>query len=81
MTGLRDNLGMSQRVLTVLVDPRVKRHEIEVPNLFPASLVYLVVEAFVRPSKNASRGFRGAERFRASMNAQTSSRSRFSFSH
>ena len=54
MTGLRDDLGMSQRVLTVLVDPRVKKHEIEVTNLFPASLVYLVVEAFVRPPKNAS---------------------------
>ena len=45
MTGLRDDLGMSQRVLTVLVDPRVQRHEIEVTNLFPASLVYLVVES------------------------------------
>ena len=45
MTGLRDDLGMSQRVLTILVDPRVQRHEIEVTNLFPASLVYLVVES------------------------------------
>mgnify|MGYP000453526054 CR=1 FL=1 len=45
MTGLRDDLGMSQRVLTVLVDLRVQRHEIEVTNLFPASLVYLVVES------------------------------------
>ena len=45
MTGLRDDLGMSQRVLTVLVDLRVQRHEIEVMNLFPASLVYLVVES------------------------------------
>ena len=45
MTGLRDDLGMSQRVLTVLVDPRVQRHEIKVMNLFPASLVYLVIES------------------------------------
>ena len=45
MTGLRDDLGMSQRVLTVLVDLRVQRHEIKVTNLFPASLVYLVVES------------------------------------
>ena len=45
MTGLRDDLGMSQRVLTVLVDPRGQRHEIEVTNLFPASLIYLVVES------------------------------------
>ena len=45
MTGLRDDLGMSQRVLTVLVDLQVQRHEIEVTNLFPASLVYLVVES------------------------------------
>ena len=36
---------MSQRVLTVLVDPRVQRHEIEITNLFPASLVYLVVKS------------------------------------
>ena len=45
MTGLRDYLGMSQRVLTVLVDPRVQRHENEVTNLFPVSLVYLVEES------------------------------------
>ena len=45
MTRLRDDLGMSQRVLTVLVDPRVQRHEIEITNLFPASLVYLVVKS------------------------------------
>ena len=32
MTGLRDDLGMSQRVLTVLVDLRVQRHEIKVTN-------------------------------------------------
>ena len=35
MTGSRDDLGMSQRVLTVLVDPQVKRHEIEVTKSFP----------------------------------------------
>ena len=45
MNGLRDDLLMSQRVLTILVDPRVQRHEIEVTNLFPMSLVYLVVES------------------------------------
>ena len=45
MTGLRDDLGMSQRVLTVLVDLQVQRHDIEVTNLFLASLVYLVVES------------------------------------
>ena len=45
MTGLRDDLGMSQRVLTVLVDLQVQRRDIEVTNLFPASLVYLVVES------------------------------------
>ena len=45
MTGLRDDLGMSQRVLTILVDSWVQRHDIVVTNLFPPSLVYLVVES------------------------------------
>ena len=45
MTKLGDDLGMSQRVLTVLVDPRIQRGNIIVTNLFPTSLVYLAIES------------------------------------
>ena len=36
---------MSQRVLTILVDPRIQRGDIIVTNLFPTSLVYLAIES------------------------------------
>ena len=45
MTRLGDDLGMSQRVLTVLVDPRIQRGDIIVTNLFPTSRVYLAIES------------------------------------
>ena len=45
MTRLGDDLGMSQRVLTILVDPRIQRGDIIVTNLFPTSLVYLAIES------------------------------------
>ena len=45
MNRLGDDLGMSQRVLTVLIDPRIQRGDIIVTNLFPTSLVYLAIES------------------------------------
>lgn len=59
--GLVDELGMTHRILAILVDPRVEPCVIVIANLFTSINIGAIynLTALVLPPKKASCGFRG----------------------